>query len=165
MKILLATTNKAKIRYYGSKLKECGIDIATLNDVNIDYDVDETGKNPIESVPNEIQQGTPVRRFNGKRLNDEEMIRYYIDLLNQYGTNGKLVAIVYKNSIYTFDYKANCILTNRQSQVIESLNKFKSELTEEEEKVTIDIEQQDIVNFILDTVNTIKEEGIKKLIK
>ena len=30
MKILLATTNKAKIRYYGNKLKQKGIDIVVL---------------------------------------------------------------------------------------------------------------------------------------
>ena len=44
MKYLLATTNKAKIRYYGTKLKEKGIDIVTLNDLNVDVDVDEMAK-------------------------------------------------------------------------------------------------------------------------
>ena len=50
MKYLLATTNKAKIRYYGKKLKEKGIDIITLNDLDIDIEVDETGKNPVENA-------------------------------------------------------------------------------------------------------------------
>lgn len=50
MKYLLATTNKAKIRYYGTKLKERGIEIVTLEDINIECDVDETGKNPIENA-------------------------------------------------------------------------------------------------------------------
>ena len=141
MKYLLATTNKAKIRYYGTKLKDKGIDIVTLNDLNINVDVDENGKNPIENaiikataynnlsnmatialdeglflenVPDNVQPGTHVRRVNGKRLNDKEMIEYYIALVNKYGKNGKLpgyflkgVAVVNGDDIFTFEYKAN----------------------------------------------------------
>lgn len=47
MKFLLATTNKAKIKYYGTKLKEHGVELVTLDDLNINCDIDETGKNPI----------------------------------------------------------------------------------------------------------------------
>lgn len=211
MKYLLATTNKAKIRYYGTKLKERGIEIVTLEDLNIDCDIDETGKNPIENavikasaysklsgmptialdeglflegVPDNIQPGTHVRRINGKRLNDVEMIEYYIDLVNKYGDNGTLkgyflkgVAIVNQDNTYTFDYKANRCFTNKQSnvidegyplasiQIISSLNKFKSELTEEEEKTTMDVEQKDIFGFILNTIAEIEQEQTKKLIK
>lgn len=208
MKYLLATTNKAKIRYYGTKLRECGIEIVTLEELNISCDVDETGKNPIdnaiikasaysklsgmptialdeglflEGVPDDIQPGTHVRRVDGKRLNDREMIEYYIDLVNKYGQNGILngyflkgVAIVNQGCTYTFDYKANRCFTNRQSKVIDegyplasiqivsSLNKFKSELTEEEEKITIDIEQNDIFEFISNTIKVIEQDQIKK---
>lgn len=211
MKYLLATTNKAKIRYYGAKLKERGIEIVTLKDLNIECDVDETGENPIENavikasayhklsgmptialdeglflegVPDNIQPGTHVRRVNGKRLNDIEMIEYYIDLVNKYGENGTLkgyflkgVAIVNQNNTYTFNYKANRCFTNKQSEVIDegyplasiqiisSLNKFKSELTEEEEKITMDIEQKDIFEFILNTISTIEQDQNKKLVK
>lgn len=210
MKFLLATTNKAKIRYYGTKLKEKGIDLITLKDLDIDIDVDETGKDPIENavikakayydishlptialdeglfldnVPDEIQPGTHVRRVNGKRLEDHEMIEHYIQLVNQYGTDGKLngyflkgVAIVDSEHTYTFDMKAPRTFTNQQSEVIDegyplasiqmitSLNKFKSELTEEEEKVTMDLEQKDIFEFILKTIGEI-EKTSKKLVK
>lgn len=210
MKFLLATTNKAKIRYYGTKLKEQGIDIITLKDLDIDIDVDETGNDPIENavikakayydishlptialdeglflenVPDEIQPGTHVRRVNGKRLEDHEMIEHYIHLVNQYGTNGKLngyflkgVAIVDSEHTYTFDMKAPRTFTNQQSEVIDegyplasiqmitSLNKFKSELTEEEEKVTMDLEQKDIFEFILNKIEEI-EKASKKLVK
>lgn len=211
MKYLLATTNKAKIRYYGNKLREHGIEIVTLEDLNIECNIDETGKNPIEnaiikasayhklsemptialdeglfleSVPDNIQPGTHVRRVNGKRLNDVEMIEYYIDLVNKYGENGTLkgyflkgVAVVNQNNTYTFDYKANRCFTNKQSkiidegyplasiQIISSLNKFKSELTEEEEKSTMDVEQKDIFEFILNTISTIEKDQTKKLVK
>lgn len=203
MKFLLATSNKAKIRYYGTKLKEKGINIVTLNDLNIDIEVEETGKNPIENaiikakayneisklptialdeglyfenIPNEIQPGIHVRRINGKRLNDEEMIEHYTSLVNKYGNNGKLngyflkgVAIIDKDNIYTEQFKANRLFTNRRSEIIDegyplasiqiitSLNKFKSELTEEEEKITMDIEQKDIFEFILNTIAIIEK--------
>lgn len=211
MKILLATTNKAKIRYYGNKLKQKGIDIVTLEELGITCDVDETGNNPIENaiikakayygishiptialdeglflenIPDEIQPGTHVRKVNNRRLNDKEMIDYYISLVNKYGKDGKLlgyflkgVAIIDDNDIYTFDYQANRCFTNRQSKVIDegyplasiqiipSLNKFKSELTEEEEKETMDIEQQEIFDFILNTIYEIEHKEMRKLSK
>lgn len=211
MKYLLATTNKAKIRYYGTKLREQGIEIVTLEDLNIKCNVDETGKNPIENaiikasaynqisgmptialdeglflkgVPDHIQPGTHVRRVNGKRLNDIEMIEYYIDLVNKYGENGILkgyflkgVAIVSQGNTYTFECKANRCFTNKKSavidegyplasiQIISSLNKFKSELTLEEEKRTMDVEQKDIFDFLLNTISTIEQDQTKKLVK
>ena len=209
MKYLLATTNKAKIRYYGTKLKEKGIDIVSLSDLNINVDVDETGKNPVENaiikataynnlsnmptialdeglflknVPDDIQPGTHVRRVNGKRLDDKEMIEYYISLVNKYGSNGRLpgyflkgVAIVNDDNTFTFEYKANREFTNQQSnvidtgyplasiQIIQPIGKFKSELTAEEEKVTMDVEQKDIFDFILNTINTLEQKETKKL--
>lgn len=211
MKYLLATTNKAKIRYYGTKLRERGIEILTLEDLKIECEVDETGKNPIENaiikaraynklsdiptialdeglfldgVPDNIQPGTHVRRVNGKRLNDVEMIEHYIDLVNRYGENGVLkgyflkgVAIVHQDSTYSFDYKANRLFTNKRSKVIDEgyplasiqiislLNKFKSELTADEEKITMDVEQKDIFEFILNTISKIEQEQSKKLVK
>ena len=200
MKYLLATTNKAKIRRYGTKLIENGIDIVTLNDLKIDIDVDENGKDPIENaiikataysqatnmptialddglfldnVPDEIQPGTHVRRVNGRRLNDQEMIEYYISLVNKYGTNGELtgyfkkgVAIVAGNETYTYEHKSGRKFTNRQSpvidegyplasiQIVEPIGKFKSELTKEEEEQVVKTERNEICNFIIETINT-----------
>ena len=110
------------------------------------------------------------------------MIEYYISLVNKYGINGKLpgyflkgVAIVNDDETYTFEYKANREFTNRQSaiidegyplasiQIIESIGKFKSELTDEEEKITMDVEQKDIFDFILKTITTIDKNKGKKL--
>lgn len=211
MKYLLATTNKAKIRYYGTKLKEKGIEIVTLNDLDIDVSIAETGKNPIENaiikataynilsnmptialdeglflegIPDEIQPGTHVRRVNGKRLDDQEMIEYYLSLVNKYGNNGKLpgyflkgIAIVYNKKTYTFEYKAMREFTNQQStvidegyplasiQIVQPFGKFKSELTEEEEKSTVDVEQRDILDFLMKTITSIEQnkEKINKI--
>lgn len=210
MQVLLATTNDAKIKYYGTRLKERGIDLVTLQDLNIDIDVDETGKDPIENavikakayydishlptiaiddglffenVPEEVQPGTHVRRVNGKRLNDSEMIEHYMGLVNQYGTDGELdgyflkgVAVVDKEHTYTFDFKSKRYFTNKQSefldkgypldsiQIVSPFNKFKCELTKEEEEETLGIEKQEIFGFILKTIGEI-EKASKKLVK
>ena len=205
MKYLFATTNKAKIKRYAKRLIEEGIDIVTLDDLNIDVNIDENGKNPTENaiikataynrisnittiamddglflynVPEKIQPGTHVRRVNGKRLNDKEMIEHYIDLVNKYGTNGKLlgyfqkgVAIVNGDDVYTFEHKYDREFTNKQSQIIDEgyplasiqivqpFGKFKSELTKEEEMIAMNIEQKNILGFILDTINIIEKSG------
>ena len=50
MKVLLATTNKSKIRYYGQRLIENGVDVITLNDLDKKLDIDENGKKPVENA-------------------------------------------------------------------------------------------------------------------
>ena len=39
----------------------------------------------LEGIPKEKQPGMYVRRVNGKRLTDEEMIEYYSKLAHDYG--------------------------------------------------------------------------------
>lgn len=117
MKVLFATTNLAKVRKYKEKLKESGIELITINDLDFKLDIDENGKNAIENayikaktyydvvkiptigmdnclfieeLQEEKQPGTHVRRINGKELKDDEMIEYYTNLVKQYG--GKLTA-------------------------------------------------------------------------
>ena len=117
MKVLFATTNLAKVRKYKEELKEKGIELITINDLDFKLDVDENGKNAlenayikaktyydvvkiptigmdnclfIEGLPDEKQPGTHVRRINGKELTDDEMIEYYTNLIKKYG--GKLTA-------------------------------------------------------------------------
>lgn len=208
MKYLLATTNKAKIKRYGEKLAENQIDFVTLNDLDLDLDVDETGDNPTENaiikakaynkatnmptiaiddalfldnVPDEIQPGTHVRRVNGKRLNDNEMVDYYISLVNQYGKNGELtgyfkkaVAIINENDIFTFEYKTTRKFSNKQSniinegyplssiQIVEQFGKFKTELTKEEEEQILKDEQNEICNFIIKTINEIEKKNLER---
>ena len=116
-KVLFATTNPAKIKKYANKLKERGIEVLTIKDLEINIDVDENGKNAlenafikaktyydatkiptigmdnnlfIEELPEKRQPGTHVRRVNGKALTDDEMIVYYTGLAKEYG--GKLNA-------------------------------------------------------------------------
>ena len=117
MKVLFATTNQAKVGKYKEELKERGIALITINDLNFELDIDESGKNAmenayikakayydatkmptigmddclfIEELPEEKQPGTHVRRVNGKELTGEEMIEHYTHLAKEYG--GKLTA-------------------------------------------------------------------------
>ncbi len=116
-KVLFATTNLAKIEKYKEKLEEKGVQLISINDLNVRLEIEESGKNAIENahikakpyyektkmptigmdnclfieeLPEEKQPGTHVRRINGKELNDEEMIEYYTKLAKEY--NGKLTA-------------------------------------------------------------------------
>lgn len=126
MKVLFATKNPAKIKRYVNKLEEKGIQVLTLQDIDINLKVEENGKNAlenaylkakayydatgiisigiddtlfIEGLPEEKQPGTNVRRVNGKELSDDEMIQHYTDLVKEYGE--KLIARwVYGIAIY-----------------------------------------------------------------
>lgn len=107
-KVLFATGNESKVKRFSKGLKEKGIEIITIKDIKKEIEIEENGKNAmenalikaraykevvdipvfamddnlyIENVPIEKQPGMYVRRVNGKRLSDEEMIEYYSNLL------------------------------------------------------------------------------------
>ena len=117
MQVLFATTNPAKVKKYRDLLKEKGIELVTIKDLDFKLDIDENGKDAIENAyikaktyydktkiptigmdnnlfieesPEEKQPGTHVRRINGKELNDDEMITYYTNLVKE--NYGKLTA-------------------------------------------------------------------------
>ena len=101
-----------KQKKYREQLAEDGIELITIKDLDEEIDINENGKNAlenayikaetyydktkiptigmddclfIEGISEEEQPGTNVRRVNGKRLNDEEMIEYYTKLVKKYG--------------------------------------------------------------------------------
>ena len=119
MKLLFATTNKAKSQRFNKGLEKENIEIVTLSDLNIDIDVEENGESAtqnalikarayaklvdmpvmamddalyIENIPEDKQPGMYVRRVGGKRLTDQEMIEYYTNLATENGDNGRLTA-------------------------------------------------------------------------
>ena len=126
MEVLFATKNPAKVKKYKEGLEKKGIKLLTINDVNVDINIDESGKNCIENAclkakayydatgivsigmdntlfiegfPDDKQPGTHVRRVNGKELTDEEMIEYYTSLVKEVG--GKVTAKwVYGMAVY-----------------------------------------------------------------
>ena len=112
MEVLIATKNKGKIEKYSTILKSLNIDYYTLDDINLDIDINENGKNTtenaiikakayynkikspvlvddsgliIDKLPPEKQPGVFVRRYNGKILSDEEMIELYSKELEEVG--------------------------------------------------------------------------------
>ena len=50
MKVLIGTTNPAKVRYYEKMLAEYEIDFLTLADLQIAEEPEETGKDPEENA-------------------------------------------------------------------------------------------------------------------
>ena len=115
--ILFATGNASKVASFSDKLQDKGILLKSLKDINVNIDIEESGKTAIENaeikarayyeatkmttmaiddtlfiegIPEEKQPGVYVRRVNGKRLNDEEMIEHYTNLVKKYGKDGKL---------------------------------------------------------------------------
>jgi len=50
MKVLFATTNPAKIKKYSGRLKENGIEVLTLKDIDFNINIEENGKNALENA-------------------------------------------------------------------------------------------------------------------
>lgn len=196
--ILFATGNVSKAKRFSKGLLENGIEVLSLKDIDIDLNVEENGKNAIENalikarafykasgmttfamddnlyidnIPDELQPGMFVRRINGKRLNDDEMIEHYSNLAKKYGDNGRLtarwlygLAVIKdgKESTYTWskedfyivdkpcdiinkDYPLNSISINKK------LNKYFTDLTDEDKKL-IQEDETDVVEFITKNV-------------
>lgn len=134
-KVLFATTNPAKVVRFKEALLEHDIELISIKDLAPEdqFDVEETANDPLdnaylkakayydklkmttiamdctlylEGVPDEAQPGTHVRRVNGKRLNDEEMIEHYVNLVHKYGKdyNGeKRVYAVWRYGLVILD--------------------------------------------------------------
>lgn len=124
MKVLYGTSNPAKFASMKRITDSLKIELISLKDLNMPLpEVDESGKNPLDnakikarayyeafripvfscdsglyfdSLPQELQPGTHVRRVNGKVLSDAEMTAYYAALAKKYGD--KLIGR-YKNAI------------------------------------------------------------------
>ena len=97
MKVLIATKNKGKIEKYSGILEHLGIEYCTLEDMDLNIEINENGKNTtenaiikakayyekvqipvltddsgliIDKLPEEKQPGVFVRRHNGRELSD-----------------------------------------------------------------------------------------------
>lgn len=201
IQILFATGNQTKAQRFSKGLQEKGIEVLTLKDIDTEIEVEENGSNAIENalikaraysklvnmpvfamddnlylenVPEEKQPGMYVRRVNGKKLSDDEMIEYYTNLVKKYGKDGKLtcrwvygMAVIANNkeNTYTWSkedfymvdipsdkthpgYPLNSISINKK------LNKYFTEITEED-KALIHEDESDVVEFIANSINTL----------
>ncbi len=121
-----------------------------------------------DNIPSEKQPGTNVRRVNNKRLSDEEMITYYSNLAKEYGkitarwiygmaliNNGKEYTYTWnKEDFYIVDnptnkmdigYPLNSISINKK------LNKYFTDISEED-KLLIEEDESDVINFIINNL-------------
>lgn len=113
MKLLYATGNPAKIMAMKNRIKELGIEVIGLKDLEGQIPkVEEDGRTPLENavkkalayykvfriplfscdsglyfegLPEDMQPGVHVRTINGKYLTDGEMLEYYSGLAKKYG--------------------------------------------------------------------------------
>lgn len=203
--LLFATGNKSKAKRFTKGLLEHDIKVLTLEDVPINIEVEENGTTAIENalikarayaketnlpvfamddtlylenVPEDKQPGMYVRRVNGKRLTDEEMIEYYSNLAKEYGTNGLItgrwiygMALISNGHEYTYTWsKENFYITSTPSNIINpgyplntisiniKLNKYFTDMTEED-KLLVQEDESHVVDFL---VNSITDSEAKK---
>ena len=197
-KILFATGNPSKVKRFSKGLEEKGIEVISLRDIDAETEIEENGKNAIENalikarayakitnipvfamddnlylenVPEEKQPGMYVRRVNGKRLSDEEMIEHYSKLAKEYGINGKLtcrwvygMAVINngKESTYTWS-KEDFYMVDKPSDKInpgyplntisinKKLDKYFTDITEEDIAM-LQEDESDVVEFIANNV-------------
>ena len=138
MKVLIATKNKGKIEKYSSMLKDLNIDFFMLDNIDLNIEIEENGNNTtenaiikakayykelgvpvltddsgliIDKLPKEKQPGIFVRRYNGRKLSDEEIIELYskeIEKVDGESTGAFVIsiAIIDENgNIYTKETK------------------------------------------------------------
>ncbi len=113
MKVLMGTTNPAKVTRFQEFLSENGTEFLTLKDMGITAEPNETGASPEENarikaafygryfdkvicndsglyfdcipLDDPRQPGLNIRSPEGRRLDDEEMIEYYSALIHSLG--------------------------------------------------------------------------------
>lgn len=114
MKILIGTTNPSKVEQFAAMLSGFGVDFMTLSDLGITDEPTETGKTPQENamikaafygryaqnvicadsglyfdclpLEDDRQPGLHIRTPDGgRRLDDEEMIAHYAQLVHNLG--------------------------------------------------------------------------------
>ena len=196
--ILLATKNPAKIKRYKNGILNRGIKLLTLDDIKVNLEIQEDGQDALENalikarnyyqetgitvmaiddnlflenVPMEKQPGSFVRRVNKKRLSDLEMLEYYINLVKEYGTDGKLnaywlygLALIKDDLEFTYTWKsADFYLVDTKSETIETgyplnsislnkkLGKYFTDLTESD-KLLIQESDDQVFDFIAKNV-------------
>lgn len=113
MRVLIGTTNPAKVGWFERLLQGRDVEFVTLRDLGIDSEPAETGANPAEnarikaeyygryfdrvvcgdsglyfaslSLDDPRQPGLCVRSPRGERLDDDQMIAYYSELVRSLG--------------------------------------------------------------------------------
>lgn len=176
-KLLFGTHNQSKLERFRSIVRNLSIDMVGLKELEITNEVPEDGANVTENAikkakyyynqtqiptfsidyglyidkfPNDKQPGLFVRRMNGEKATDQELMDYYIQQLKKVGgeSNGKWVSaiafVLDKDRIQHFELVEERKFVAEMSSVIQpglplsslsidlTLNKYVSEITKEE---------------------------------
>ena len=197
-KIFFATENQSKVNRFKNGLLNLGIEIISIKDIDKKVDVEENGKDAIENalikaraykdildipvmamddnlyidnIPDDKQPGMYVRRVNGKRLSDDEMIKYYSNLANKYGDCGKLtcrwfygIALINNRVEKTYTWsKEDFYIVDKPSNKIRSgypldsisinkkLNKYFVDITTGD-KQKLQEDEKDVIEFIYNNI-------------
>lgn len=192
--ILFATTNPAKIIYYTEELQKQGLEVLTLKDLNIQLEVEENGKTAEENAAIKakayyeasgittisvddnlfiegfcVQPGNNIRRIQGKRLDDEEMLSYYTAKIKQLGgkVNGYWIhgiAVCNQGKISTYSQKSYRIFTKEVSKqkiegypldsisIVPEYQKYRSELTKEEIEEQQQTQNRKLFEFMIQQI-------------
>lgn len=193
--VLFATSNPSKAKRFSEGLLKKEIEVLSLKDIGIELQTEESGINAIEkalikaragyrkthmptigmddtlyleNVKEDKQPGLYVRRINGKTLNDDEMLEHYINLVKEYGVDGKLnakwiygLAVInekgeentytwFKDNFYMVDTKSNKINPGYPLNSIskyKKIDKYFTDITEEDKRL-IKVNEDDVVEFI-----------------
>ena len=196
MNVLFATHNKAKLEHYRKTLEKYNLNVLSLDDLAIYDEVKEVSLNTeqnaitkakeyykiakiptiavddgliLDEIPETLQPGPYVRRIDGvNAATDEELIEHYINLVNQYGNDGKLngrwvkgIAIVKnENNVSSLQYNVEKIFVNKLSPkrhegypldsitITPAFNKYTIDLTDEENEMLKEKNNIDLVNFL-----------------
>lgn len=193
-KVLFATENESKCGRFKNALLKNSIEIITINDIDKKQDIIENGKDAIENalikarayakvcdipvfamddnlyidnLPKEKQPGMYVRRVNGKRLTDDEMIEYYSNLAKVYGEKGRLtcrwvygIAVISNSHEYTYTWsKEDFYIVDKPSNKInpgyplntisinKKLNKYFTDIIEDDKK-KIKEDESNVIEFL-----------------
>ncbi|MDO4282659.1 MAG: non-canonical purine NTP pyrophosphatase [Clostridia bacterium] len=203
MDVLFATHNKSKLKHYKSELEKLGINVLSLDDLNINYDVKEVSLNTrenaikkateyyqiakiptiavddglfFENIPDKLQPGAYVRRIDGKSAStDEKLIEHYVDIVNQYGVDGKLngkwvkgIAIAKsENDIRSLSFDVEKIFVSEVSSkrnegypldsmsITPYFNKYTVDLTEEENLILKEKTNSKLIKFLRESFKRI----------
>lgn len=196
MDVLFATHNKAKLEHYRKALEKYNLNVLSLDDLSIYEEVKEMSLNTeqnaitkakeyykiariptvavddgliLDKIPENLQPGPYVRRIDGvNAATDEELLEYYINLVNEYGNDGKLngrwvkgIAIVKnENDVSSLQYNVEKIFVNKLSPkrhegypldsitITPDFNKYTIDLTDEENERLKEKNNTDLVTFL-----------------
>jgi len=191
-KILFGTGNISKLNRIRAIVKNLPLEILSINDLNIDIDIEEDGTSVeenaikkakayfsesnipafsidsglfIDKFSEDKQPGLFVRRINGKRASDDEMLDYYKKELEKVGgtSEGKwvssIVFVLNEDMVRTYELIEERIFTSKESLTREegwplsslaidpTLNKYVSEITEQEREKLQEESDEKIYNI------------------